>query len=283
MSSASGTLPPAHLGFAPGAGIAIRYAAWPSAGCPVVFVHGTSDGWQTWLPALPYLYPALSPIALDLRGHGDSDKPEREYSLALYAEDVWNVVRELRLPRPPVLVGHSLGGAVVRYVAIGHADELAAVVMEDSALYERGTMTSDESAAYGRKRLETYRLPHAELVAWLRDVAPGIPRVEVEHLARRIAGSADGVFLAGPHSTAPPEGETFEELLPRVTCPALQIQADPAHGGAMRDVDVTRQVSLFPRLSVARIPHVGHQTHLERPERFAAALLGFLRFSGVLG
>lgn len=276
-------VPPVQLRHTNGNGVRVRVAAWPSEGYPAVLVHGTSDGWQTWLPALPHLWPALSVVALDLRGHGGSDKPVSAYSLALYAADVWSAVRELNFSRPPILIGHSLGGAVVRHVATNHADDLAAVVIVDSALYERGTMTPEESAFYGQKRLATHRPPHAALVAWLRDAAPGIPTAETEALAHRIADTADGVFLAGPHSTAPPEGETFEALLPRVTCPALLIQADPARGGAMRDADVTRQVSLFPRLSIARIPRTGHQIHLERPELFAAALLGFLRFSGVLG
>lgn len=281
MSPARNALPPVYLGFVQGAAVAIRYAAWPSSGHPVVFVHGTSDGWQTWLPALPYLYPALSVFALDMRGHGGSDKPESGYSLALYAADVWNVVRELRLPRPPVLIGHSLGGAVVRRVAIDHADALAAVVMEDSALYERGAMTSDESAAHGRMRLEACRLPYTELVVWLRTITPGVSDSEAESLARRVADTADGVLLAGPHSTALAEGETFEALLPRVTCPALLMQADPKRGGAMRDADVTRQRSLFPRLTVVRVAGAGHQIHLEQPDVFAAVILGFLRDNGI--
>ena len=70
-------------------------------------------------------------MAVDLRGNGDSDKPDEVYSMAGYADDVAEVIRRLGLGRT-VLVGHSMGGQVVTSVAARHPELVAAVASLDS-------------------------------------------------------------------------------------------------------------------------------------------------------
>ncbi len=67
---------------------------------------------RIWELAAPYLAQAgLAPIALDLRGHGLSDKPEGEYSFAEYAADLLGFLNSMDLDKP-LLVGHSWGAMV---------------------------------------------------------------------------------------------------------------------------------------------------------------------------
>jgi pimeloyl-ACP methyl ester carboxylesterase len=88
----------------------------PSHPVPVVFVHGAWHGAWCWTEHfLPYFAErGYEAHALSLRGHGGSPGRERLRwtSLAEYVADVASVLEGL--PRAPVLVGHSMGGAVVQ-------------------------------------------------------------------------------------------------------------------------------------------------------------------------
>lgn len=87
-------------------------AAGPQDADVILFLHGSGQTRQSWRRALREAAArGYRGIALDLRGHGDSDwSPDRGYSLALFAADLREVIGQLG--RPPVLVGASLGGLV---------------------------------------------------------------------------------------------------------------------------------------------------------------------------
>lgn len=284
MSVPHAAVPQEKPGFVLAGGVRIRLARWDAegGGYPTVLVHGLSSGWQTWLPPLPFLYPALAPVALDLRGHGDSDKPESEYSLAHYVADVRTAMGKMRLKRPPVVIGHSLGGAIVRRLAAEHAGDLAAVVIEDSSLWFHADRSPEDAAQMGHDRLAAARRPFPELVQAELDRDPKLSYRQAMEKAQRVANVADGVLLNMWEGVALPEGETWEDVLPRVTCPALLIRGNPERGGLVTEEDAARQRALFPNLTVADFPDAGHSIHGDQPEAFAAAVLDFLQQNGVL-
>jgi len=97
---------------------------------PVLFVHGAWHGAWCWADYfLPYFADhGYNAYALSLRGHGNSAGRERLRwaSVADYVRDVAQVAA--LLPRPPVLVGHSMGGLIVQKYLENH-DAPAAVLM----------------------------------------------------------------------------------------------------------------------------------------------------------
>lgn len=283
MSLTRTEVPLARTGFILANGLRIRTAAWPSDGYPAVFVHGLSSGWQTWLPPLSYLWPALSVTALDLRGHGDSDKPETGYTLANYVADVWEAMGKMRLKRPPVLIGHSLGGAIVRRIAADHASDLAAVVVEDSNLWGTEGGTPEERRAFGQQWLENVRRPLPELIQAEMDRDPKLSYREAMEKATRVSNTADGVFLGAPDGVGLAAGETYEALLPRITSPFLLVRGMPELGGAVPEEAANRHAELIPHATVITIPNVGHSVHGQQPEAFSEAVLTFLRTHGILG
>src|SRR2546425_12719155 len=83
------------------------------AGKPAfVFVHGWTCNRSFFAPQAEYFSRRHRVVSLDLRGHGDSDKPQGKYPIAAYAEDIAYVVDQLGLGQP-VAVGHSMGGITV--------------------------------------------------------------------------------------------------------------------------------------------------------------------------
>jgi len=100
-------------------------------GRPVVLVHGFGSSTYTWTRVLDALAPGHRVYALDLKGFGLTDKPkDGQYHMDAYTRHLLGFLDVMKLDRP-VLVGHSLGGAVVTRLALLHPDRVGALVLED--------------------------------------------------------------------------------------------------------------------------------------------------------
>jgi non-heme chloroperoxidase len=103
---------------------------WRS-GIPVLFLHGYTDSRQSYSPVLAQLPDFLNAIAVSLRGHGDSDRPEEGYSPADFASDIAHLMDTLNIQRG-VIVGHSLGASVAQRFAIDYPDRTVGLVLVGS-------------------------------------------------------------------------------------------------------------------------------------------------------
>ena len=96
--------------------ITYRVAGDPSLPV-VVLIHGITSSSATWVPVMPALAEHAHVIAPDLLGHGESDKPEADYSLGALASGLRDLLELLGHDRATV-VGHSLGGGVAMQFAL---------------------------------------------------------------------------------------------------------------------------------------------------------------------
>ncbi|MFF4799491.1 alpha/beta fold hydrolase [Streptomyces sp. NPDC001351] len=85
-------------------------------GPALVLIHGIGDSSATWAELIPDLARTHTVIAPDLLGHGASDKPRADYSVAAYANGVRDLLTTLGI-ESATLVGHSLGGGVAMQFA----------------------------------------------------------------------------------------------------------------------------------------------------------------------
>ncbi|RPI82658.1 MAG: alpha/beta hydrolase [Chloroflexi bacterium] len=95
-------------------GLRFHYLHWDlsSGGVPVVLLHGLASNARIWELVAPYLVQnGFDPIAVDLRGHGLSDKPEEGYDFDAFYRDLTGFIDQLHLEHP-ILAGHSFGGMV---------------------------------------------------------------------------------------------------------------------------------------------------------------------------
>jgi pimeloyl-ACP methyl ester carboxylesterase len=100
-------------------GIRVHYLHWnlTGEGQPVILLHGLASNARIWELVAPYLAQADMPVlAPDLRGHGLTDKPEGDYSLEAFIQDIAACVDTWNLERP-LIVGHSWGAML----ALGYA------------------------------------------------------------------------------------------------------------------------------------------------------------------
>src|SRR2546430_1362780 len=115
-------------GFVSANGIQMHYRRWvtaePVAGLPsIVLVHGLASAAHIWNLVAPLLAArGYTVIALDQRGHGESEKPESGYDFATIIADDRALITELAIERP-ILVGHSWGAGVVLEYAASYPED----------------------------------------------------------------------------------------------------------------------------------------------------------------
>jgi len=117
-------------GHVPGDGIELAFGYWPGRGLPVVGLHGLTASYVNFVGIAERLAGRCPLFAVDLRGRGDSDKPEGPYGIAQHARDVAAAMRALDLG-PSVIVGHSMGAFISTALAAQNPELVAGLIMID--------------------------------------------------------------------------------------------------------------------------------------------------------
>ncbi|MDP9116899.1 MAG: alpha/beta hydrolase [Actinomycetota bacterium] len=156
-------------------------------GPPLLLIHGIGDSSQTWAEVMPTLARNHLVIAPDLLGHGKSDKPRADYSVAAYANGMRDLLSALDIDRVTI-VGHSLGGGVAMQFAYQFPERTERLVLVATGGAGRGVSAVLRAAA----------LPgaHVVMAAFTLPGAHRVVRAAVEILERLDTGlGVDAVDL----------------------------------------------------------------------------------------
>ena len=113
-----------------GDGVELSFGYWPGRGEPIVALHGLTASYLNFLGIAERLAGRRAVFAVDLRGRGDSDKPEGPYGMAQHGRDVAAAMRAMGLGAC-IIAGHSMGAFVATALAAQDPELVAGLVLID--------------------------------------------------------------------------------------------------------------------------------------------------------
>jgi pimeloyl-ACP methyl ester carboxylesterase len=250
-------------------GIRIHAAVWRNTSSqepPIVLLHGIWDTWRIFQETGSLLSARRSVYALDLRGHGDSDKPEAAYTYEDYAADVRSVVSQISSERVDLL-GYSMGTAICVFVALRNP-RIRKIVLEDPPLHPRAI-----ARAAAASWLEVKKLPLADVIHAMQRTYPSRSRLLVEENARTLLRTSDAALESIRDGTLDVD---WPASLPELTVPVLILRADPSAGGLLDDEQCARLSRLTKDARIVEFPGCGHSIHGQEPTAVAGAVEDFL-------
>lgn len=257
-------------------GLRIHYLDWGTNGRqPLILLHGIARVAHTFDHLAPHFSKGYHVIAVDMRGHGDSDwDPQGAYLVEDYVKDIEGLVTQLNL-RNIVLWGNSTGGRVAQVFAGAHPEMVSAVIVEDVGP-ERPREISDRRAT----RMSQEEKGWASVDELLVQMKKDNPRTS-EQVLRTLAqyGSKQGADGRIIWKRDPAIGRGFvpTELWRNVR----QIKAPIVYilGGGSTIVPAETQEQLrqaLPQVQIVTMPGLGHYPSDEKPEDFLAIAEKFL-------
>lgn len=249
--------------------IAVR--TWEGNGPALLLIHGISSAGSVWNPIIPALAAEFTPIAIDQRGHGASDKPESGYLYDDYITDLDGVLDTLELEHP-LIIGHSLGGIVTLWWAAEHPNRAAALVIEDSPLHSG----QDYMPAFD-EWLMLNAMPEEDLRAHYAEEYPRWPPELVLERARLMAKTARNVFAELRADSLAHDGVDRIAEITGIQSPTLLVHGDLEGGGMVAPEDAAAFERRLGNARSIRIAGGGHTLHREHKDEFLAAILPFLR------
>jgi pimeloyl-ACP methyl ester carboxylesterase len=244
-------------------------------GPPVVLIHGMAASLRQWDYLMPQLAEGgFSAHALDLQGHGESPKPGKleDYHVEVLYQQLACWIENLKLPEPPLLVGHSLGGYLCLTYTLRHPEKVRALVLTDPLYSPR--QISPLFRFLGKR-------PHTGIQ--LLDSLPAWTFDKVfrwaERIKRPLAPDMRRQLLQDYKRTTPLVlniPRTVSDLTPRlssVSHPALVIWG--ARDMTLAPASFPRIVRALPEAQSFAFPGGGHIPHLTQASAFNQQVLDF--------
>ena len=251
-------------------GVRLHYAEQgPATATPMILLHGYSDSWFSYSLVLSALSRDTRVYALDLRGHGNSERPASGYAMSQLAADVIAFMDAKGIARATV-IGHSMGGFVAQQVALAAPRRVSALVL-------MGTGTNPRNFnGLGEFEKAVKELPDPVPDAFAREFqlstiqAPVNPafvdRVVAESL--KLPTRVWREVMVGLITYEP------AVALGRAGIPTLVVHGlkDPWVPAAEAD----SLAALVGTKRVVKYPDAGHAMHWERPTAVSRDVLAFL-------
>ncbi len=256
-------------------GCSIHYRRWGRTDRPgLVLVHGGGAHARWWDHVAPLLAGEYCVVALDLSGHGDSDRRDA-YSYSTWAREIVDVAAHSCMPEPPIVIAHSMGGWVAITTAAEHPDRIAGLIAIDSAVArpdpEREAARVGE--AFGRLRLYPTlddALLHFRTVPRQPDVLPYVTAHVALTSVREVEGGWTWKFDPAVFEC----GMLDPAVLPRVRCRVSLFRAE--HGLVTPTIGDYMYEQLGRVAPVVEVPLAWHHIMLDQPIPLVTGLRAML-------
>ena len=259
-------------------GVRLHYVDWGGAGQAMLLLHGDMRTSRSWDAVARRLMGEYRIIALDMRGHGDSDWTPRGYRFAERVADLAGFCRLLEL-REVIGVAHSTGGVGMALCAqenpglFSRLALLEPMVVVDDRFHKMvaGREHAERTAWKSREELHSYLKQHPATSSWHSEVLRDV----VAHEAfQRDDGLYDMKWSSATFNWKDRDGDhvDLKPIFANLGVPILFMRSS-GHRTRIKELnEVQDGIPDFHRLT---INNTGHNMYMERPHAIADALKRF--------
>lgn len=259
----------------------------PGTAPALLLIHGIGDSSRTWVPLMRRLGRRFTVLAPDLLGHGDSDKPRADYSVAAYANGMRDLMEVLGIDRATI-VGHSLGGGVAGQIAYQYPDRCERLVLVATGGVGRDVapILRIAAAPFAEFAIPPLQLPPGRLAGrlLLRTLAAlgtdiGRDSEDLRQVFENLPdGSARSAFTRTLRSVVDWRGQVVTMLDRCYLTEAVPVQLIwGAHDAVIPVAHAHAAHEAMPHSRLSIFPDAGHFPHHADPDRFVSELFEFVR------
>ena len=251
-------------------GARIHYKSYGKGRDAIVLVHGWTCNLDNWRDQIPDFAKRNRVIALDLPGHGQSDKPQIAYTMDLFANAIDAVMRDAKVERA-VVVGHSMGTPVARQFYRKYPQKTLAIVIVDGGLRPFGTKEMREGFV-AMFRSPGYKQAGEQMFAQMMGA---LPAPEQERVRTSFANTPQHVLVSAM------ENMNDEALYgpDKINVPVFAVLAKAPFWPPDTEQFLR---GLAPDLELQWFEGVGHFLMMEKPKQFNDAVIAFLNKKNLL-
>jgi len=250
-------------------GIRLHYREWGSVSSPdLILIHGWATSSVIWHEVATELSNSYHIIALDNRGNGESEIPDRGYHISQYVKDVVALIDQLDLKKP-AFIGNSWGANIGTYIAAEYPTHISKAVLEDPVYW---------------KMIDAF----VTVVPWITERQKRSEQVRREALKQGMsAEQADRAVYLVTHFSSQALRQVSSinrdwalqcnSYLARIAVPSLILIADQNAGGYVSEEELEHhKAHASNNVQFQKWVNVGHLMHVEQPERFIQKVRTFL-------
>ena len=240
-------------------------------GYPIVLIHGLSASHDIWLSQQTVFSRQYKVITMDLRGHGQSDKPEMDYSIELFSNDVIALMNYLGI-KQAIIIGVSMGGMVAQRIAIDHSNYIKKLILVDTMSHmdnclrmklENGAILADR---FGMEVQARNGLPWAFSTSFINEHFD-----EIVNIINDVSGLPPGPYVQSVKACI---GHDVRDQLGKIHAQTLVIVGE-------EDILTPRYFSevLYENIPDCRMSVIkgsGHVTPMEQADGFDELVMDFL-------
>lgn len=256
-------------------GPSLHLADWGGRGSGILLVHGMAGNAHWWDSVAPRLAVACRPVALDLRGHGDSEPVAPSgYEMDGFAQDIESARAALGW-ESMLLAGHSLGARVSLHYANRHPGRLSGLIAVDF-LPERDQGSLNKFQRASRRRRPVYPALEPMLEKFrLEPSGTLLDEPSLRKLGRLcIRRIPAGFVWKFDWKVFGHRLDSIWPLLPGIRTPTLFLRGE--NSAIMSDDDLSRVLRETPGSTGGTVPRAHHHVPLDVPEDLCLRILGFL-------
>jgi esterase len=259
-------------------GLTFHYTDWDGSGPPLVMLHGLSGHARTWDHTAAALSDRYHVLALDQRGHGDTEWAPR-YGLAPMSEDLLGFLDAVDLPEV-TLMGLSMGGLVSFVFTAAHPERVTRAVIMDIGPEIAPAGSANVASSLAAKDVFS---SEDEAFAQARAANPRPADATLRHRVRHnLRPRPDGTLTFKYDSALRRNPRELFDLTPdqlwaawrAMTCPVLLVRGEDSDVLAAETAE--RMQAENARVSFVSIPDCGHSITLDRPDGLLEAVSPWL-------